>query len=207
MNGLALSVATIGLSAGSLLVGSHISQALPAHHQKSAGHRVQPSQYPISFYLIAIAAGPAFYSGAILLCAFGPSSWRSRATFAISFGSPGTILRYYLARNLNASRPTFPLGTFVANLLAVLIFVISVILQRSPGRSPLGCAALQGIQDGFCGSLSTVSTFVVELRALKKRESYRYFFVSWISAQTIAAIVLGSYIWSRDGEEVAMCSF
>jgi fluoride ion exporter CrcB/FEX len=56
-------------------------------------------------------------------------------------------------------------------------------LQRAPlaaargtsiGGGILGCQALQGIQDGFCGCLTTVSTWVLELMSLRRRHAYIY---------------------------------
>ncbi|KAL8279109.1 hypothetical protein RQP46_008567 [Phenoliferia psychrophenolica] len=88
-------------------------------------------------HTLFLLLGPLFYLGAILLLALGPHSWRSRATFAIVLGPPGTFLRYELSRLLNAKSPTFPLGTFTANSLAVLLFAITAILQRRP-TSELG---------------------------------------------------------------------
>lgn len=57
---------------------------------------------------------------------------------------------------------------------------------------------LQGFEDGFCGSLSTVSTFVVELRGLKRGDSWKYFWCSVIGAQLLLTVILGGWIWSGD---------
>lgn len=204
MNGLGLTLFTLGLSTAALRLGQHFSSALPPTRQSKP--RTPSSPHPQYYYMISLALGPLFWLGAIFLCAFGPASWRSRATFAIAFAPPGTLLRYFLSRKLNGLRAYLPLGTLAANLFAVLILAITVILQRNDlSRSSIGCSALQGIQDGFCGSLSTVSTFVVELRGLGKKDAYRYFGASWLAAMVIYSLVLGSFIWSQG--EGTMCSF
>ena len=62
------------------------------------------------------------------------------------------------------------LGTLIANLLGSLIFSLSWDFQHGLGFgrgtdpvSPLLCHILAGIQDGFCGALTTVSTLVQEI--------------------------------------------
>ncbi|KAI5481203.1 hypothetical protein MNV49_005638 [Pseudohyphozyma bogoriensis] len=129
----------------------------------------------LSTSIQSIHQRPLFYIGAILLLILGPATYRSRATFAIVLGPPGTLLRFELSKRLNSRNKTFPIGTFAANTIAVFFIALASMLQRRGATGALGCAALQGLKDGFCGSLSTVSTFVVELRNLGRRESWRYF--------------------------------
>lgn len=198
MDGLAVTVVTIGLSTVSLIFGAHLSSFFPLRVTVA---KPRSSPYPLPYHYVAISTGLLFYLGAIFLLAFGPHVWRSRATFAIVLGPPGTLLRYHLGRRLNSLHPRLPLGTLAANILAVLIFAITAVLQRShpsflQGRG-VRAALLVGLQDGFCGSLSTVSTFVVELRNLPRRDAYRYFIISWVLAQLVLVVVLGSYLWSR----------
>ena len=208
MNGLAITLVTLGLSTASLLVGRHLasifdnplptkSTTLPISPPPSP-----PSIVPTSYHIAAILLGTSFYVGAVLLLILGPRSWRRQATFAIVLGPPGTLLRYHLGRRFNTIG-RFPLGTFSANILAVLIFAVTAILQRSPSvgiatGDEVQPAVLQGLQDGFCGSLSTVSTLVVELRTLRRGDSYRYFALSWIVAMVGMAVVLGSWQWSGE---------
>ena len=209
MSGLAITVVTLGLSPASLLVGRHLAsffgKSTPTKESTistllSVAPTVPASPSP-AYHVIALLLGPLFYIAAILLLVFGPRSWRG-VTFAIVLGPPGTVLRYYLGRLLNPIGH-FPLGTFFANILAVLVFAVTAILQRSPSvgivtRGGLQLAVLQGVQDGFCGSLSTVSTFVVELRTLRRGESYLYFAASWTSAMLVLVVVLGSWLWSGE---------
>jgi fluoride ion exporter CrcB/FEX len=95
-------------------------------------------------------------------------------------------------------------------MLAILVEAVIGLLQRRrpslPGSAAarqhgLECSALQGVLDGFCGSLSTVSTFVVELRTLRRRDAYVYGVTSWVVGQVLMVLVLGSWIWSGDRSE------
>lgn len=65
-----------------------------------------------------------------------------------------------------------------------------------PGGSVVGCQALQGIQDGFCGALTTVSTWMVEIDALKRRSAYVYAGVSVVAGVGLLAVIMGSVRWT-----------
>ncbi|GAA5825447.1 hypothetical protein JCM11251_006987 [Rhodosporidiobolus azoricus] len=191
-SGFAVTLITIAGSMTALQFGVHLSSFLP--HAQLPSH---PLRGQSTFSAISLLVGPLFWLGSLFLLVFGPSDWRSRATFAIVLGPFGTLLRYFFSRTLNPLRPSFPLGTLAANTLAVLVLAIAQLLARHP-RSQLGCAALKGVQDGFCGSLSTISTLAVELRGLKRGHSYRYFGVSWVFSQILLVVILGSWEWSED---------
>ncbi|GAA5877980.1 hypothetical protein JCM8547_000931 [Rhodosporidiobolus lusitaniae] len=192
LSGLAITFITLCGSMTALQFGVHLSSFLPRF---SIPHCRLPSQRLFNTFILLL--GPAFWLGAIFLLIFGPSSWRSRATFAIVLGPPGTIVRFFISQRLNPINPSLPVGTLTINTLSVLLFAVAELLARHP-RSSLGCAALKGVQDGFCGSLSTISTMAIELRGLKRRESYVYFGVSWALAQVAMVVVLGSWEWSAD---------
>lgn len=217
MNGFGMTVITLGMSTVALRVGVHLATAIPPRPRSdSDSYKIsKPAPAPKPrLHRFVIVLGPAFWAGSAFLLAFGPHSWRHRATFAIVLGPPGTLLRFYLARKLNTgsaaagvgAAPTrfdrfvksFPLGTFIANMLAVLVEAVMAILQRRQGRTSIECSAVQGVMDGFCGSLSTVSTFVVELTSLNRRDGYVYAFTSWVVGQLLMVVVLGSWIWSGD---------
>ena len=91
-----------------------------------------------------------------------------------SYGSPRsrTLWQRFSSSKLVS---TVCLGTLIANLLGTLIFSLSWDFQHglgygsgtgpvtSPRLSSLSCQVLVGIQDGFCGALTTVSTLVQEI--------------------------------------------
>ncbi|GAA5940451.1 FluC/FEX family fluoride channel [Sporobolomyces koalae] len=199
LSGVAVTLITLVASTCALQVGVHLHDAIPDFPVRS---RLRTRQLPTLVNLISITIGPLFLLGSLFLLIFGPNAWQSRATFAIVFGPVGTLLRYEFSRRLNTVREGAPLGTFVANTLAVLVYAVIGILARHP-NSRLSCAALKGLQDGFCGSLSTVSTFVVELRTVNRPQSYRYFFETWIASEMLLVVILGSWVWS--GDRAGLC--
>jgi CrcB protein len=90
------------------------------------------------------------------------------AVFAVGFGGVlGTWLRLWLGMRLNALFPTLPLGTLAANLIGGYIIGVAVgMLTQNLGLSP---QARLFIMTGFCGGLTTFSTFSAETYTLLAR--------------------------------------
>lgn len=65
------------------------------------------------------------------------------------------------------------------------------------GGSYIGCQVLQGIMDGFCGSLTTVSTWILELSDLRRRHAYFYGGVSVVVAFCALVVEIGSLKWNQ----------
>ncbi|KAI4149331.1 MAG: hypothetical protein LQ340_004690, partial [Diploschistes diacapsis] len=166
---LAALIITPTLCLGALQAGAHLALALDP---------IMPSlPYPFMrkfldrvMVLLALFA----WAGAILMAIFPPDrpggpttppaqsswareSWRGDALFALVFAPVGCLLRFYLSLLLNPRLPSFPLGTFAVNILGTLCLAAFYDLQRVPigGVSRVGCQVLQGLEDGFCGCLTT----------------------------------------------------
>ncbi|GAA5969032.1 hypothetical protein JCM3765_005272 [Sporobolomyces pararoseus] len=203
LSGVAITLITLSASICALQSGVHLSDFLPSAASSSVLRHRRPLSRSTGHLLnyLTLFIGPVFWLGSLFLLILGPSSYRPRATFAIVFGPVGTLLRFNLSKYLNPINPRFPIGTFSANVLAVLIFAILGIFARHP-NSALSCAAIKGLEDGLCGSLSTVSSFVVELRTLGRKDSWRYFWASWTASEAMLVVVLGAWVWSGDRDGV-----
>lgn len=100
-------------------------------------------------------------------------------TFSLMISPIAVYIRYWISRWFNTLpgwKGKFPLGTFICNLSATIILAILVILQRGGNiagnnnngirKGHIQCDVIRAFQDGFCGTLSTISTFISELYSL-----------------------------------------
>lgn len=190
------------VSISALKTGAHIALATD---------RVMPGipQRFISCWLdcMVLILGLGCWIGAVLLSIFPPgpaSAWRSRATLPLIFSPLGALLRFYLSRHLNSRVPSFPLGTFTANIIGTVIEAVCYVLQHTDNvvlRNDLvdtdACTVLQGLTQGFCGCLTTVSTWVAELDGLRRRHAWVYGLMSVAVALGFQVAIMGSVLWAR----------
>lgn len=155
--------------------------------------------------------GLGFWAGAALLAGLPPHENFRPTAFSITFAPPGAILRWYLSRlnslpRSKARRPYWPLGTLAANLIATGVLAALFVAQhvgRSTGggahgvRTQFGCQVLTGLSDGFCGCLSTISTFAVELSSIRpRRRAVGYALGSYALGVGLCVVVVGGAWWS-----------
>ncbi len=88
-----------------------------------------------------------------------------KAIIAISLGaSAGALLRWFLGLKLNSLMPSIPPGTLAANLIGGYIVGLAIaFLSDAPELAPEWRLL---IITGFCGGLTTFSTFSAEVVAL-----------------------------------------
>jgi len=88
-----------------------------------------------------------------------------RAFFAVAIGGVlGCLLRWVLAMALNRYFPTVPPGTLAANLIGCYIIGVAVAFFATyPGLPPEWRLFFT---TGFCGGLTTFSTFSLEMVTL-----------------------------------------
>jgi CrcB protein len=89
--------------------------------------------------------------------------WRSLLAVAVG-GMLGCLLRWGLALLLNRYFPTVPPGTLAANLIGC--YVIGVALAVFTGNPALPVEWRLFVTTGFCGGLTTFSTFSAEVVTL-----------------------------------------
>jgi fluoride ion exporter CrcB/FEX len=109
----------------------------------------------------------------------------------------GAYLRYQLAA-FNPIYPNFPLGTFSSNIAGTYLLAIFTVISkyRAQYYNVDVQAALFGLSTGFCGCLTTVSTFVNEIDALPEFDSYRYAITTNLVAQLGIVFILNIYAFS-----------
>jgi CrcB protein len=89
--------------------------------------------------------------------------WKSIVAICVG-GSLGSLLRWWLGTVLNAHFPTVPPGTLTANLVGGYIIGLAVAFFAS--YSALAPEWRLFIITGFCGGLTTFSTFSAEITLL-----------------------------------------
>nr|POE74292.1 fluoride export protein 1 [Quercus suber] len=196
---LAVALTTVCLALAGLLFGTHLALALHPYTPKLPLRFIRRILDP-SIPVLAFGA----WLAAILLSIWPPHrDWRSDALFALVFAPVGCLARFLAGRHLNGLAPSFPLGTFAVNLFGAAVEALCYDLQHvplaptaSPGGGVIPCQLLQGLQDGFCGCLTTVSTLAAELVALRRRHAYLYGAASLLAALALMVVIMGSVRWS-----------
>ncbi|EME47435.1 hypothetical protein DOTSEDRAFT_114947, partial [Dothistroma septosporum NZE10] len=217
---IAVILSTLALSLGALIVGAqtaimldHVTPAIPT---RLARRIIDP---------LFIFLGWGCWLGAVFLAIFppdrpgGPASrgswanetWRGEVILALVFAPLGALLRFYASLKLNGLVAAFPLGTFAVNMFGTAVEGMCYDIQHvgvgvmdgQIGGGRIGCQILQGIMDGFCGCLTTVSTWVSEINGLKRKHGYLYAVASVGCATGLMIIIMGSVRWSIGFSEPA----
>ncbi|KAF2138727.1 uncharacterized protein K452DRAFT_276428 [Aplosporella prunicola CBS 121167] len=215
-------IITLGVCMSALKIGAHLAFALnpyaPTFSYRFTRHLVDN---------LAVFLGWGCWVGAIFMSIWPPDrpggpearpggwaaeTWRGQAVFACVFAPLGCLMRFYASLKLNGIAPAFPLGTFAVNIFGTAVLGMAYDLQHVPlgrqanvaGGGRVGCQVLQGIMDGFCGSLTTVSTWVVELSTLRRGHGYVYGTVSVGVALGLLVVIMGSVRWTT-GFSVPAC--
>lgn len=115
-----------------------------------------------------------------------------KAAVAISVGAAlGALARWQLGERLNSLFPTIPPGTLLANLIGA--YIVGLAIAFFAQVSALAPEWRLLVITGFCGGLTTFSTFSAELTVLLQEGR-----VHWALA-TIGAHVVGSLLMTFAG--------
>ncbi|KAK0736820.1 CrcB-like protein-domain-containing protein [Apiosordaria backusii] len=198
---IAIPLITISMSLAGLFFGAHMAIFL------------EPITPSLPFFFsrkildpLVVILGWGCWLGAVIMSIFPPhDGWRGTATFALVFAPLGCLLRFYISLRLNSSVPSFPVGTFAVNIFGTAVLGMSWDLAHVPVGGVIGCQLLQGIQDGFCGCLTTVSTWVAELAVLRRRHAYIYGAGSVGTGLVMLVAIMGGLRWG-DGWNPLVCT-
>jgi CrcB protein len=99
----------------------------------------------------------------------------------------GAWLRWWLGNQLNEQFPNLPLGTLTANLVGG--YVIGLAIEYLSEHATLPAEARLLIITGFCGALTTFSTFSAEVVTLLSEQRYGWSLVH-IASHLFGSVVM-----------------
>ncbi|PWA95629.1 hypothetical protein CTI12_AA049250 [Artemisia annua] len=145
-------------------------------------------------------------SAALLKKDFNSDNSTSHLWFGCIVGPIGVWIRFYLAQ-LNGKgigrrelMKWLPFGTLIANVAACCIMAAFATIKKSVNGKHFDVVA-SGIQFGFCGCLSTVSTFIAEYRAMEESEhpwrAYVYALTTIIMSFTLGTLIYSVPVWTK----------
>ena len=203
IDGVGKTVFTLAICLSAVSFGAHLSTLVVPRVPA-----LPPPSRPVRYTLSALAvltyaaAYPAYFRAS--------PRFRHDATAALLFSFPGTLSRYLLSVALNPRLKLFPLGTFVANTVGTAILGMLTVLesvQAGGPFSPGACAIIKGVGDGYCGCLTTISTFAAEVDALDGRRAWIYVVLSWLVSQMLLAVIMGAAIGSGKVSRGITCKY
>jgi fluoride ion exporter CrcB/FEX len=142
-------------------------------------------------HILAISAATTLWAFFGLLFVFvKPSRTWSGAAFLAPWG---TGIRWYISR-WNVIWPRFRLPTFIVNFIGSTLYAILFVLKckEESAKHALASSILSALIIGFCGTMTTASTFTSELRDIKNPKwAYLYGFATVIGIQASCLLVFG----------------
>ncbi|TFY56363.1 hypothetical protein EVJ58_g7689, partial [Rhodofomes roseus] len=180
IDGLTQLVFTLALSLSAVSFGAHLATMI-------APHVPRPPSPNAAFRYFLTALSVCIYAATFPAYFRMPESFRHQATSALLYSFPGTLTRYLLSINLNPRFKLFP-GT------------------RGP-PSVRACNVLAGLANGYCGCLTTVSTFATEVDALENKKAWFYAILSVVCSQLLLLVILGPSYWAGHVSEQVTCEY
>lgn len=97
----------------------------------------------------------------------------------------GAILRFYMSK---LNQKDFPFGTLLCNLIAV--WVAEVLIMSKIKFDDNSNKIINSVLKGFCGSLSTVSTWIKEICTMQSIElRFCYYWISIFLSVYIGLVI------------------
>ena len=187
-----------GMPIAALRFGEHVAYLSPWADQRT-GEKVYQKPHKVA-RVFEVASYTTLWVITTSIVVIIPLIFFNRHDFMFSFvlASLGAYLRWHLSP-LNSAFQHFKLGTFLANVLGTWVLGAAYLLdhhhEEETGIEVKGL--LYGATAGFCGCLTTVSTFAVELTTLSLAGTYIYGLLSVLAAQVGLIVIRGTYWWTR----------
>lgn len=205
MSAAAVIIITLSMSIGGLKAGAHAAIFLKGYEKRLSRRALRGADRA------SVVLGAALWACAIAMAAVlagrstsARGTWWTQTLLSLAFAPLGALLRFAASMWLNSRIVGFPLGTFCVNMFGTLLLAVVWDLQRLPDRGVaaniggdlVSCQVLQAVEDGFCGCLTTVSTWVLELSTLRRKHAYQYGLASIVTSLAIVVVVMGSLKWT-----------
>ncbi|CAL1362197.1 unnamed protein product [Linum trigynum] len=143
-------------------------------------------------------------SGTLLSKEF--SSTEAQLWIACIVAAPGVWIRWFLARlngrglGKSGILKWLPFGTLIANISAACVMAGLATVKKAVDTKNCNTIAT-GVQFGFLGCLSTVSTFMAEYHAMEESSkfwrAYLYGLVTILAAFALGILIYAVPVWSR----------
>ena len=188
-----------GMPIAALGFGKHVSHLSPWADRR-AGNRVYkpPTKVMISVEIFSYVIFWFIATSVVVIIPLVILFSRYDFMFSFVLALLGAYLRWHLSP-LNSAFQNFKLGTFLVNVLGTwllgTVYLLDHHYEEQTGIEVKGL--LYGVTAGFCGCLTTVSTFAVELSTLPLAGAYLYGVSSVLAAQIGLVIIRGTYWWTR----------
>ncbi|XWS25187.1 hypothetical protein CRYUN_Cryun27aG0048300 [Craigia yunnanensis] len=145
-------------------------------------------------------------SGALLKKEFGSGSSGAQLWLACLVAPLGVWIRWFLARlnghglGKSGILRWLPFGTLIANVSAACITAALSILEKAVNTKNFNTVAT-GIQLGFLGCLSTVSTFIAEFNAMRESKhpwrAYVYALITMGVSFGLGILIYNVPVWTK----------
>ncbi|KAM3378293.1 fluoride export protein 1 [Capsicum galapagoense] len=154
----------------------------------------------VIFFLLLILASLWGMSIGLEVNEFSSGSPKAQLWLACIVGPFGVWIRWFLARlngrglGKSGLLKWVPFGTLIANVSAACVMAALATLKKAVDTQTCDTVA-SGIQFGFLGCLSTVSTFIAEFHAMRGSK-YPWRAYVYMLCTTLISFVLGTLIYS-----------
>ncbi len=124
--------------------------------------------------------------------------WKSIVTISVG-ASVGAVLRWWLGNRLNAIFPLLPPGTLAANIIGGYVIGAAIAFFASFPAVPAEWRLL--LITGFCGGLTTFSTFSAEVVSLLQRGQALWALLEIVVHVTASLLMtfagMATVVWAR----------